>query len=43
MSKQERNFYCKVGQAVCNLIGALMFVGIPILASMLVGYITSLF
>ena len=42
MSKQERNMYCKIGQAVCNLVGALMFVGIPILGCIATGYIANL-
>lgn len=30
MSKRERQFYCRVGQAVCNVTGAILFVTVPI-------------
>ncbi len=30
MSKRERNFYCKVGQAVCNLAGTFLFFAVPL-------------
>ena len=40
---REQKIYCKVGQAVCNLFGAAMFFGIPVLGCNLAGYITALF
>ena len=30
MSKREEQFYCKVGQAVCSVTGAILFVTVPI-------------
>ena len=42
MSKEQK-IYCKVGQAVCNIVGAAMFFGIPMLAVNLGGFITTLF
>ena len=39
---REQKIYCKIGQAVCNLVGATMFLAIPMAASVLAGYITSL-
>ena len=33
MSKREKQLYCKVGQAVCNLAGALLFFVVPIAIS----------
>ncbi len=30
MSKREKQFYCRVGQAVCNATGAILFVTVPI-------------
>lgn len=30
MSKKEKQLYCKVGQAVCNVIGALLFFAVLI-------------
>ena len=33
MSKREKQLYCKVGQAACNLAGALLFVTAPVVLS----------
>ena len=33
MSKKEKQLYCKVGQAVCNVTGALLFFAVPITLS----------
>ena len=32
MSKREKQFYSKVGQAVCNITGALLIFAVPITA-----------
>lgn len=32
MSKREKQFFCKVGQAVCNITGALLIFAVPITA-----------
>ena len=32
MSKREKQFYSKVGQAVCNIAGALLIFAVPITA-----------
>ena len=42
MSKREKQFYCKVGQAVCNLFCVIMFFAVPILACELAGFIASI-
>lgn len=39
---KEQKIYCKIGQAVCNLVGATMFLAIPMAACALAGYIASL-
>lgn len=39
---REQKIYCKIGQTVCNVIGATMFLAIPMAACSLAGYITSL-
>lgn len=39
---REQKIYCKIGQAVCNVIGATIFFAIPMAACALAGYITSL-
>lgn len=41
MSKQEQ-FYCKLGQAICNVTGAILFVVIPMLVCNIAGYIANL-
>lgn len=33
MSKKEKQLYCKVGQAVCNITGALLIFAVPIVFS----------
>ena len=40
---REQKIYCKIGQAVCNVIGATMFVAIPMATCALAGYIANLF
>ena len=40
---REQKIYCKIGQAVCNVIGGTMFVAIPMAACALAGYIANLF
>ncbi len=42
MSKREKQLYCKVGQAVCNLAGALLFVTAPIVFSGLAEFICNI-
>lgn len=42
MSKKEKEFYFKLGQAVCNIAGALAFVIVPMLVCNLGGYIASI-
>lgn len=42
MSKREKQFYCKLGQAVTNVFGALIFVIVPMLLCNLGGYIASI-
>lgn len=42
MSKKEKQFYCRVGQAVCNIFGAIMVFGIPMLACVIAGYIANI-
>ena len=39
---KEQKMYCKIGQAVCNVAGATLFVAIPMLVCNLAGYIASL-
>lgn len=39
MSKREKQFYCKVGQAVCNVTGALLFFAVPVVLSGLAEFI----
>lgn len=40
---KEQKMYCKIGQAVCNLIGALLFIAIPMLTCALGGWINTIF
>ena len=40
---REQKIYCKIGQAVCNLVGATLFVAVPMIACNLAGYISNLF
>ena len=40
---REQKIYCKIGQAVCNVVGATMFVAIPMAACTLAGYMANLF
>lgn len=40
---REQKIYCKIGQAVCNVVGATMFVAIPMATCALAGYLASLF
>lgn len=42
MSKREKQFYCKLGQAICNITGGLLFVAVPMLLCNLGGYIASI-
>lgn len=39
MSKREKQFYCRVGQAVCNVTGALLFFAVPIAISGLAEFV----
>ncbi len=39
---REQKIYCKIGQAVCNVIGATMVLAMLIVPCVLAGYITSL-
>lgn len=39
---KEQKIYCKIGQAVCKVIGATMFFAIPMATCALAGYITNL-
>ena len=39
---REQKIYCKIGQAVCNVIGATMFFAMLIVPCMVAGYIASL-
>lgn len=39
---REQKIYCKIGQAVCNVIGATMFFAMLIVPCVVAGYITSL-
>ena len=40
---REQKIYCKIGQAVCNVIGATMFFTMLIVPCVLAGYIANLF
>lgn len=40
---REQKIYCKIGQAVCSIAGAALFVAIPMAVCNLGGYIASLF
>lgn len=40
---REQKIYCKIGQAVCNVVGATLFVAVPMIACNLAGYISNLF
>ena len=40
---REQKIYCKIGQAVCNVAGATLFVAIPMAVCNLAGYIANLF
>lgn len=42
MSKKEKQFYCKLGQAVCNIAGALLFLTVPIALSGLAEFICNI-
>ena len=42
MSKKEKQVYLKVGQAVCNLAGGLLFFAVPILGCVAVGVLNNL-
>lgn len=42
MSKREKQLYCKVGQAVCNVTGALLFVTAPVVLSGLAEFICNI-
>ena len=42
MSKKEKQFYCKVGQAVCNVTGALLFFAAPIVLSGLAEFVCNI-
>lgn len=39
---REQKIYCKIGQAVCNLIGATIVLAMFIAPCVVAGYITSL-
>lgn len=39
---KEQKIYCKIGQAVCKVIGATMFFAMLIMPCVLAGYITNL-
>ena len=39
---KEQKIYCKIGQAVCNVVGGTLFVAIPIIVCNIAGYIASL-
>lgn len=40
---KEQKMYCKIGQAVCNVVGAILFIVTPMALCELAGYITTLF
>lgn len=40
---REQKIYCKIGQAVCKLVGATIFVAIPMAVCILAEYIANLF
>lgn len=40
---KEQKIYCKIGQAVCSVIGGALFIAIPMAICNLGGYIASLF
>ena len=42
MSKKEKQFYCKLGQAVCNVFGATVFFAIPITACIIAEFISNI-
>lgn len=42
MSKKEKQLYCKVGQAVCNIAGALLIFAVPIAISGLAEFICNI-
>lgn len=42
MSKREKQFYCKLGQAVCNVTGALLFLAVPIVFSGLAEFVCNI-
>lgn len=41
MTKKQK-FYCKLGQAVCNVTSALIFFAVPMAACWLAGYIANI-
>ena len=42
MSREQKKYYI-IGQAVCNVVGATMFVAIPMATCALAAYLASLF
>lgn len=42
MNKEIKK-YCIIGKLVCNLVGATLFVAVPMIACNLAGYISNLF
>ena len=42
MSKREKQFYCKVGQAACNIFGAIVFFAVPMVACAIAGFISNI-